>query len=456
MKSIRDVGRATAGTLLGNGLSLILPFAVTAWFGTGPETDAYFYALGAILFMNVIISVAVEAATTPTVMPFVRGHPQRVQQLVRRTQVQAAVACAAVTGLGILLVQVLLLGHTSFSPSQETQVLHLLVLLSPIPALVTWNGVLAGAFYAYKMFGLPTSSVALRTVVALVLGFTLRDQVGISAVALGLMVGEVMRLALLEHRWLRLQTPVEGVPAAGTSSSSAHIPTGRSLWKSAGPQVLAMSLSGVSPLVDKTVAISVGVGAVTTLELAQRLVYTPILLLMSGVGLVLGSRWAESLTRNEWVAVRREYRSARYAVLAAGVVVVLVALPAAFLLRPWGRDFLGIADATLLALTFTAAAIGIPFALASQVSVRLLLAARRTGAMPFLTVGVLIVNLVLDLVLVRLLGLPGIALSSALVNVFNFVAYGLVVRHVLSSAPTRGGHPSEADGHQLHSTGRDS
>jgi putative peptidoglycan lipid II flippase len=410
---------------MGNALSLALPFLITAWFQSREATDAFFYALGAILFLNVMLSVAVEAATTPYVMTLLARNLGDAGKATRRIQFQGSIGCGVLVAVGIAVTVFVVLPSTSFTPAQLIEVRNTMLMLSPLPVLITWNAVLAGVCYAVNIFGTPTATVALRTIFAVVLGFVLRDSVGLAAIPLGLVVGELLRTMILQRAVKRsLPHSDSSVAAKGVSQ--------KSFWRSAGPQVASMSLGSLSPMIDKTVAIAVGAGAVTTLELAQRLAYIPILLMLSGVTLVLGSRWAGRIAVDEWASVAVEYRRIVRMALWVGLLVMLFAVPLAFLARPAVEWMFSISDPTLLAWTFAAAAVGIPFALACQLPVRVLLAARETRIMPYLTVLVVIVNLGLDLILVRVLGLPGIALASTAVNVINFVAYAVVVHRLLA------------------------
>lgn len=426
MKSeTRNLGAATTGTLVGNVLSLALPFFITAWIQSGETTDAFFYALGAILFLNVTLSVAVEAATTPYLMNIIAHGLGDARRAARRVQIEGALACGTLVLIGVSTVCFLILPQTSFSELQQAEVRSIMLALSPLPILIAWNAVSAGACYAVSAFGGATSSVALRTVFAVAFGFALRDNMPIAGVAAGLIVGELTRLAILEWSVRRL------IPVRTGEEPRSQSGNQKSFWRSAAPQVASTSLGSLSPMVDKTFAIALGAGAVTTLELSQRLVYAPILLALSGVGLVLGSRWAGYIANAQWRAVTAEYRRVTRLALVAGVTVVALSVPLAFLLRPAAQDFLAIEDPDLLAWTFSAAALGIPCAIASQVSVRVLLAARETSAMPYLTVTLVALNLGLDFALMKVMGLPGIALASAVVNVATFVFYGIVVHRLL-------------------------
>src|ERR1035437_7696365 len=65
---LRGMISAGAGTALGNAAGALLPFLIAAWFVPGPSTDAYFYALGSVLYFGTVIALSVKFSTTPHVV----------------------------------------------------------------------------------------------------------------------------------------------------------------------------------------------------------------------------------------------------------------------------------------------------------------------------------------------------------------------------------------------------
>ena len=412
---------AVSGTILGNAGGAVLPFVIAAWFGAGSTTDAYFYALGTILFLNSVVSLAVESSTTPHIVILRADGPLAVRRFLRRTALQGATAATVVTAAGLAVVVYLVLPQTSFTHEQRHAIVVTLKILSFLPPLVTINSMLAGTQYAYQRFILGTSTVSLRSIVALVLGFGFRHSLGINAVAYGLVVGEALRFGILWYGVRRLITSEER--RQSTPRAAGNVASALTFWRTVTPQVLAVSLGAVGLLVDKTVAATLGVGRVTIVELAQRMVYTPVLLLASGVGLVLGTAWAQLLTRGDTQALRREFVRAQAAVLAVSILLTLCSTVVVWVARPFLDSAFGLRNPSLAALTFTLAAAGIPAAMAAQLGVRLLIAARRTAMFPVFAVAATAANLALDILFARLIGVAGIALASACVNVFTACCY---------------------------------
>jgi putative peptidoglycan lipid II flippase len=433
-KLAKQFASAIGGTVIGNALGAVLPFAVAFWFGSGAATDAYFYALGVVLFLNAVVSLAIEASTTPFVVELKLAGARSVRRFLHRVAWQSAGASAVATAVITATVGVLVMPSISFTGEQQEGVLRTLVILAPLPVFVTVNAVLAGSHYAYGRFFIATSSVASRSLFALLFGMLLQEEIGIDSVAYGLVAGELLRSLVLTgslFRLLRASSPSAVEPEQGPAGPVST----RAFWRAVVPQVAAVALGSVNLVVDRTVAAPLGVGRVTILELTQRLVFTPILLVTSGIGVVLGSRWAElsrDVTREGRQRLRRDFvRAQRWTLvlssgLAAGSIAIVWEAQGAL------ADAVGVLEPHRLAMTFALIAIGIPFALASQVAVRLLIATRRTEIFPLLASVSLIVNLGLDVLFARYLDVAGIALASACVNVLNAAAYNVVALRFFS------------------------
>jgi len=420
---LRRVATATSGTVAGNALGAALPFVVTAVFTPGATTDAYFYALGTIVYLSAAVSSAIESSASPHVIELKTAGRSALQRFVMRTALQGATAAIAIALVGCLIVTALVLPATSFTDDQRHEIFKMLLLLSPLAPLIAISAVLAGSHYGFHRFLLPTWSLALRSGLAVALTLSFHQTFGVQAVAYGLVAGEALRVGLLAFNLHKI------IAVECSSCGLARLEPERRFWTTATPQVVSMSIGGVNQMVDKTVAASLAPGSITIVELAQRLVYTPILLLTSGIGLVAGSSWAELLASGTLDEVRRDFlRVLKMASAAAGLVVVVM-IPLVWLARPLLSSVAEGLDVDAVALAFSLFAVGIPFALASQLGVRLLISARRTKSMPFLTAGGVIVNLALDVTLSRAFGIPGIAVASASVNTLNAIAsVGLALR----------------------------
>ena len=63
----KDVLRTSFLSVVGRGLGLFIPLFIGAWFGTSPQTDAFFLAYGLLLFLTTMIGNIFETVVVPFV-----------------------------------------------------------------------------------------------------------------------------------------------------------------------------------------------------------------------------------------------------------------------------------------------------------------------------------------------------------------------------------------------------
>jgi len=420
--------RAGSGTLLGNGAGAVLPFLVTAWLGTGRDTDVFFLVTGVVTTVATVFAVVLERG----VVPFAAGPagaPGALHGLVRAIGRQAALA-AGLAGAAASAVLVAAVGPAT-APGELA--LRLAVVLLPLPALAAASAAAAGGLYARGVYLMPAASVALRAGGGLVAGLVAGPALGVPAVAAGLVLGEAAR-ALLLDRALRAgpgSRVADGTRPAGgrvrRPSPGPARPSTAAFWRTVGPHTLSMGLVVTTPLVDKAVAAPLGAGAVTVVELCDKLFYAPLVLVGAGIAVVSGTAWAEAVERGGPTdALRRDYARSQAGVAAAATVVALLGAGALWLAEPLVRRLLAIPPDLPFASTLTLFLAGLPFAVVGDLGVRLVVAFRRTWLMVGSAVLIVTVNLAGDLIGAALLGLDGIALASTVARAAN-AAFVLVV-----------------------------
>lgn len=417
----RQLLGATLGIVLGNSLSLVLPFVIASWYGTDAKTDAYFFAFGAILFTAGIISGAVEASVAPFVVHLTAESPGVVVSVIRRVALQALAAASALTLVGLVLIDRLVIPHSGFQSDGAGIVLEYLLILSPIPALDAAASVFAGALYGRNRYLSAASSDIIRPLIAIIAGSAFRRE-GIVAVSIGLVVGEALR-AIGLYVYFRSVVGEQTRQAALQPQN----PT-RALWRTVRPQTIALVLGGLSPLIDKVLASSAGPGSLTRLELAQRLSALPVRFIVSGTLTVMTTSWAERIARGEWMHLRSAVQRTAVILTVGGTLYAGVTASSLWFGRGTVATYSRVLGGQEIALLYVILAGSIPLTILAQVGVRFLTAARVTRPFPFISTGSLVVNVVGDFVLLRLWGIAGIALSSLLVTLHNVVLVVVISR----------------------------
>lgn len=255
----------------------------------------------------------------------------------------------------------------------------------------------------------------IRTAVIVILVALFMGTVGLIAVPIAFLVGEVVRLGLVCRR---LTVP-------GSLSWQVDRAFG---WRVA-QQVPSSMLTSVAPAVDRLLVATLGLGSIAVLDLADKA--TGFLNLSSTQGLipVLYRRWAQISDPLERRA--RLLRTAR-TMLVSCLGIAVVAASCLPVVVAW---IAGISDPTVrssLELTICFLLAGFPGYVASQVLVRLMILDGLQRWFNLTAAIQLVANVLLDLFLGLRWGVPGVAAATAIVWWLGLALCFLVQRRASS------------------------
>jgi putative peptidoglycan lipid II flippase len=148
----------------------------------------------------------------------------------------------------------------------------------------------------------------------------------------------------------------------------------------------------------------------------------------------------------DWTAVRHTLRTYGGLILGAGTIVALliIVFSAPLVRLLFERGAFSPDDTRLVARVQNLFALQIPFYLLSMVGVRLLTAMRGTKVVMWVSFCTFVVNVVANLLCMRLWGLPGIALSTSLVYGLSMVLVLWAVFRRLNALDRRASSTMEA------------
>ena len=413
--------RALAGTILGNVPGLLLPFLVTWCVGAGRLTDAYFYAFAIAIFVSAVVSLALEATVMPAAMHHGRRGAANVAAFARALAARAVLGTTAVylivgaLGAGSVLIR------DNWTADEQRLCIELIGIFLVYLSAVAATAVLVGTLYAFGAFFVARATIAIRSLLPLpVLAIGGEPEAVLLWSAVALALGELLRVVILARA---LRRELRALPAPDAAEVEALGPA-PSVWSTALPYGLAMVLFALNPVIDRIAAGTLDPGAVTTLDLAEKVFYAPITILMSSVLLVSGARWAqllldrpEALHDDFWATVRRS-------ALLSGLVAIVV-VPGA--LSVWalvgdGARAAGI-DVQEFCVVLAILMVGFPAALVTNAGVRLLTVLGRTRVFPLMGVCALAFNVAGSFGGAALLGTAGIALSGTVWRTINLVLF---------------------------------
>ena len=402
------------------------PLLLAAWFGRSPETDLYFLLAALYLFAGSLVTGAFQdSAFIPVLLEVEARDPTalpRVAGAVLGHTLLAATAIAA--ALGTVSGGVLAL-------TRPAPLSHLAVALSAGYALwlvaLAARSFLVGVLNAHRRFTAHPVAAGAGTAVSIACVAALQARLGVAVVPFALLAGELVAAAVLA-RIARRQLGLRLRP-----SLERPDPVPR-LFSLLGFEVLGNSVTRINPVVDQAMAgLSPLVGAGTVLRYAMEVASLPNSVLQATLYPVLVARLSLESAAGDLPAFRRTLRRALLGVVG---LLALVTLAIILLRRPLFRllflrgqmDAAGVERIAELA----------PYALAGVPSFGAMLVLARAhvalqnGRLMF-PIGLLnaALNTALDVALFPVLGLPGIALATSLMQTAVAVALGLRLRPLL-------------------------
>lgn len=401
----------TVLTALSTALGFVRDVVVAAVFGAGPALDAWFVAQGVL---NVVLGLVAWAMARSVIPVTAReAAAERVEGAGchghRGFEVSLGVT-VVVLGLvgvlvGLLARPVTGLLAPGFEGAQAAIAASLVRIVLAAAVLVAGTDLLASLAQAHGRFawsalqGVPFNLVMIASA-----GF-LGPQYGVTALAVGYVVGSAARL-------LMQLPPVRAMGARVRPRWDLRDPGFREIARLAPPMLVGNAVVNVNTLVDRAVASTLEDGTIAALSYGWRLVDLPETLVVAALLVPLYP--ALGAAAGDAPELRRLVGRGLSVVVTvlAPVCAVFVVAAGPLVATAFGR---GAFDAEDVAATATAVACYAPGLLAlgiRQVVARASYALGDSRGPVVVAVLAMVVNVVGDLALAPLLGLAGIALAT--------------------------------------------
>ncbi len=415
-------------TLASRVTGLVREQLIAAAFGASAATDAFNVAFRIPnLFRRLFAEGAFAQAFVP-VLANVRAKEgdEATRSLIDAVATMLAWVLVATCAVGVVGAPVLVWLMGSGLERFDTAVI-LTRWMFPYIGFMSMVALSAGILNTWRRFTVPAATPVLLNLCFIAAAwfgapaFAARGWDPIFALALGVMVGGVVQLAV---QWPALRAagamPHISLKPRVVRSSLNH-PGVRRILRQMAPALLGVSVAQISLLINTQIASHVGVGAVSWLTYADRLMEFPTALLGVALGVVLTPRLASARAAKD----SDDYSS----LLDWGLrLVFMLALPCAVALVVFPTPMVavlfhyGAFGATDVAMTVSALQ-GYGLGLVGLVSIKILAPgfyAQEDMRTPMrVAIVALVLTQVMNLFLVPRLGHAGLALSIGLAALFN-------------------------------------
>ncbi len=393
-------------------------FVVAGVYGRSDAMDAF---LAAVLIPSLLINLISESmnqALAPTLV--------RVRELDGHERAQELLSSALSWGCGLLLVAAVAMGlstraffpliASNFAPAKLNLAVHLFYALLPVVVLSGLASNCSVVLNTLDRFVLPAVAPALIPLAILLCAPLLAHRLGIWAMVYGMLAGSLLHAAwviwMTHHYGYRMRLRWYGMNEATREVAYQY-----------GPVLLSSVVASSGLLVDQAMAAMLPSGSVSTLAYGSRFVSAVLALVGGAVGAAVVPSFSSMVAHKDWAACRHTVRTWAWGTALVSIPVTLGLIAGSHLLVKvaFQRGAFGPRDTAAVAPVLAMFAVQVPFYVSSRVYYRLLVTMRRTDLIFWCGLINLVLDVVLNLALMRIMGVAGIALATSLWTVSTVV-----------------------------------
>jgi putative peptidoglycan lipid II flippase len=434
----RPILRA-AGALLAAGALVKIAatgkeFVVAGIYGRSDVMDAF---LAAFLIPNLLINLIAESmnqALTPTLIGVrIREGHERARQLLAGSMVSMCVLLVlASLAMASAARFVFPLIASGFAPAKLDLSVRLFYGLLPVVLLTGIASNCTAVLNTLDRFARPAlAQIALP--VSIVVGAMLfHGRWGVWALVYATVFGAVVHAAIVAGM----------LGARGYSFRPAwfgNSEAAREVNRQYVPVLVSSVVASGGLLVDQAMAAMLPAGSVSALAFGSRFVSVVVTLMAGAIASAITPYLSGMIARSDWAACGRTLRAWSLGMAAISVPIAGLLMAGA---QPLVRVTLqhgafGARDTEVVKSVLTMYAIQIPFYVVSRVYYRFVVAMRRTDLVLYCGLLNLGLDVVLNLVLMRWLGVAGIALATSLWSISTLAFLWFWAGRLLAAKETR-------------------
>ncbi len=419
-------------TLVAKTVSFFKEAAVARHFGIADELDAFVLSFTLLAFLSAMLGDGMPDSFLPV---FSRLWNRKGTVSAHRLGLQMALCNVATfvlagTFLAVTAEPIVSLMSRGFSPEKQAHAARMLRGMLPFFLCSGLIYHLASWLRAQKKFVLaaiaPAAAPAVIISALVVSGRGAPIEVLVNATNLGVLL-QLLLLVLAVRRTL----PRE----AGWSTGCLRRwePDSAEVMRNTLPFLLAGIVIGSAPVIDQIMASWLQPGSVAVLGYSEKI--TSILLALTALpaGEALFPFFSDLAARREWRDLQRLLLQVTGAMLAVVIPLTMLMCGLAPLIVRllFERGAFSPEDTERVALVLSIGVFQVPFYIASSLASRLVVSMQASRFMLGMAAFSLSVNVVFNALLMRKLGVAGIALSTVIVHLCSAVAiYGFAFRRI--------------------------
>jgi len=407
---------AAAGVLV-KAIATLKEVAIAGVYGRSDAMDAF---LMAALIPGLLINLISESMNQALVPTLVRvreqeGH-ERAQQLLSSCMLWMCVLLGATSVVMALTARgffPLIASH--FPPAKLDLSVRIFYALLPVVMLTGIASNCTAVLNTLDRFALPALAQVVIPVTILIGALLLGGRLGawamVYATLTGALIHAVVVEGMMDTHGFRFRLHWYGMTDATREVAHQY-----------GPVLLSGVVASGGLLVDQSMAAMLPAGSVSALTYANRFVSVVMTLLAGAVSTAVTPYFSRLIALGDWAACRHTLRTwfRLTALVSVPLAAMLIAGSHLLIRITFQHGVFGPHDTAVVSPVLAMYAIQIPFFVCSRVSYRFLVAMRRTDLILYCGALNLILDIALNLILMRWFGVAGIALATSLWAVSTF------------------------------------
>jgi putative peptidoglycan lipid II flippase len=403
-------------------------------FGIGDELDAFLIAYLLPSFAITIIAGSFNAALIPTYIQVrdQRGK-QEAQKLLSGVMVWTIALLVAISALLALAASHIMpvLG-SGFSPEKIALTRSLFLVLLPLLPLTGVATIGAAILNAGERFVLAALTPIITPIAVMIAVYKLGAALGVYSIATAIIAGAALECALLIRTLSR-----QGLSLM-PRFYRVNAPT-KQVMKQYAPMIAGSCIMSSTLLVDQSMATMLGPGSVSTLTYGNRIGSVVASVGAMALSTAVLPQFSRMVGIGDWIGVRHTLKTYTRLTLLVTVptamVFILISKPLVSLL--FERGAFTASDAGQVASVQSLSILQLPVYVLGILFVRLISALKANQILMWGTVISFALNITLDWLFMKWLGVSGIALSTSAVYMgslgyLSFMALRLLRRHMES------------------------
>src|ERR671935_1440894 len=435
----RRIASAATLILFAYGLSRVLgavrELVIANTFGTSRQLDDYRVAFGVPdLLFNLLLAGAISSAFIPVLSEHLAKHEQNraleiAERVLNASVLFLTIGAAILFVVAPLYVSLIAFGYSAQDHELITQLTRILLLQ---PIFLGAGGMVIGILTAYQRFFAQALAPLFYNASIIVAAALFAPNYGVTALAVGVVVGAILHVGVQLPSLLR--TGWRPVAALGFQDPGVR-KVGRLMF----PIALGLAAAQVNVFVDTVLGTSLPHGRVAALRYADTVAQLPLGTFSQALAFVLFPFLARDAALQAIDSIRHRTALALrlniFVLVPASVGLAILGVPIVAVLFERGQFGPQSVQETAYALTFFS--LGLAGQAATALLVRVFYALQDVITPLKISLVVIGVNLVTNVILVRLLAQGGLALGTSIAATLNAILLGRVLRERLGGLEGR-------------------